>query len=206
MAEQVISFKDVSKTFRRPDGRGDFVAVEKLSFEIGKGEIVAVLGKTGCGKSTMFNLVAGLIEPTDGKVEVIGHDPFREFAYFRGKIGIIFQGDQVALGGGGGLRLHERATRNTPTMMKPMPVRRNAVSDSPNRYQAAKVLMAMRMITFTVTKLWMVQKILTTMFTFMVIAFMMKTMKAKTNHSVILWAIQNQNIKVRVPLFIMATT
>jgi len=47
------------QTFRRPHGRGDFVAVDKLSFEIGKGEIVAVLGKTGCGKSTMFNIVAG---------------------------------------------------------------------------------------------------------------------------------------------------
>ena len=53
--------------FQRPDGRGDFVAVDKLSFEIGKGEIVAVLGKTGCGKSTMFNIVAGLIEPTFGR-------------------------------------------------------------------------------------------------------------------------------------------
>ena len=58
-AEPVIRFKDVSKAFRRPDGRGDFVAVDKLSFEIAKGEIVAVLGKTGCGKSTMFNIVAG---------------------------------------------------------------------------------------------------------------------------------------------------
>ncbi len=66
-AEPVISFKDVSKSFRRPDGRGDFVAVDKLSFEIAKGEIVAVLGKTGCGKSTMFNIVAGLIEPSAAK-------------------------------------------------------------------------------------------------------------------------------------------
>src|SRR3984893_7130211 len=57
-ADPVIRFKDVSKVFQRPDGRGDFVAVDKLSFEIGKGEIVAVLGKTGCGKSTMFNIVA----------------------------------------------------------------------------------------------------------------------------------------------------
>ena len=94
-AEPVISFKDVSKTFRRPDGRGDFVAVEKLSFEIAKGEIVAVLGKTGCGKSTMFNIVAGLTEATSGEARVVGHDPFREFEYFRGKVGIVFQGDRL---------------------------------------------------------------------------------------------------------------
>jgi NitT/TauT family transport system ATP-binding protein len=93
--EPVIRFDSVSKIFARQDGRGEFVAVEKLSFEIGKGEIVAVLGKTGCGKSTMFNIVAGLTEATSGKVSVIGRDPFRDFAHFRGKIGIVFQGDRL---------------------------------------------------------------------------------------------------------------
>jgi len=91
----VIRFEDVSKSFRRPDGRGDFVAVDQLSFEIAKGEIVAVLGKTGCGKSTMFNIVAGLIEPSTGTARVVGHDPFREFDFFRGKIGIVFQNDRL---------------------------------------------------------------------------------------------------------------
>lgn len=94
-AEPVIRFTDVSKVFRRHDGRGDFVAVDKLSFEIERGEIVAVLGKTGCGKSTMFNIVAGLIEPTSGTATVVGHNPFREFEYFRGKIGIVFQNDRL---------------------------------------------------------------------------------------------------------------
>ena len=91
----VIRFKDVSKTFKRPDGRGDFVAVDKLSFEVGKGEIVAVLGKTGCGKSTMFNIVAGLIEPSAGEATVVNHNPFGEFDFFRGKIGIVFQNDRL---------------------------------------------------------------------------------------------------------------
>src|SRR5512135_359538 len=94
-ADSVICFTDVTKVFKRPDGRGNFVAVDRLSFEIAKGEIVAVLGKTGCGKSTMFNIVAGLIEPSSGEARVIGHDPFREFAFFRGKIGIVFQNDRL---------------------------------------------------------------------------------------------------------------
>jgi NitT/TauT family transport system ATP-binding protein len=94
-AEPVIRFTNVSKSFQRPDGRGDFVAVDKLSFEIAKGEIVAVLGKTGCGKSTMFNIVAGLTEASSGEAKVVGHDPFREFDYFRGKIGIVFQNDRL---------------------------------------------------------------------------------------------------------------
>ena len=38
-----------------------------------------MLGKTGCGKSTIFNLIAGLAEPTAGSVAVDGHDPFKEF-------------------------------------------------------------------------------------------------------------------------------
>jgi NitT/TauT family transport system ATP-binding protein len=94
-AEPVIRFTDVTKTFRRADGKGEFVAVDKLSFEIAKGEIVAVLGKTGCGKSTMFNIVAGLTEASAGKASVVGHDPFREFDFFRGKIGIVFQNDRL---------------------------------------------------------------------------------------------------------------
>ena len=90
-----IRFRDVSKTFPKPDGKGTFVAVENLSFDIARGEIVAVLGKTGCGKSTMFNLLSGLIEPTSGKVDVTGHNPFSEFNFFRGKIGIVFQNDRL---------------------------------------------------------------------------------------------------------------
>src|SRR5262245_29512235 len=94
MPDPLIRFRDVTKVFRR-NGRDDLVAVDRLSFEVAPGEIVAVLGKTGCGKSTMFNLIAGLIEPTSGSVDVIGHDPFRDFAFFRGKIGIVFQGDRL---------------------------------------------------------------------------------------------------------------
>src|SRR5215204_4036471 len=93
--EPAICFREVSKTFPRADGGGDFVAMDRLSFDVGHREIVAVVGKTGCGKSTMFNLVAGLLEPTAGSVRVLGHDPFREFAFFRGKIGIVFQGDRL---------------------------------------------------------------------------------------------------------------
>jgi NitT/TauT family transport system ATP-binding protein len=94
-SEPLIRFREVTKEFSRPDGKGTFVAVDRLSFEIEKGEIVAVLGKTGCGKSTMFNLLAGLIESTSGKLDITGHDPFKEFDFFRGKIGIVFQNDRL---------------------------------------------------------------------------------------------------------------
>jgi NitT/TauT family transport system ATP-binding protein len=94
-AAPVIQLDNVSKVFERPGGGGALLAVDRLSVEIREGELVAVLGKTGCGKSTMFNLISGLIEPTEGRIRIAGHDPFREFAWFRGKVGIVFQNDRL---------------------------------------------------------------------------------------------------------------
>jgi NitT/TauT family transport system ATP-binding protein len=89
-----IVFDRVSKSFTRPDGE-KFEAVRSLSFSIARGELVAILGKTGCGKSTTFNLIAGLLRPSAGRVLVKGHDPFVEFDWFRGKVGIVFQNDRL---------------------------------------------------------------------------------------------------------------
>jgi NitT/TauT family transport system ATP-binding protein len=91
-----IVFADVSKYFTGSDDREPpFYAVRNLSFTVQRGELVAVLGKTGCGKSTMFNLLAGLLRPSSGRVLVHGHDPYAEFAWFRGKLGIVFQNDRL---------------------------------------------------------------------------------------------------------------
>ena len=90
-----IVFDRVSKSFPRTGGGAAYKAVRDLSFSIGRGEVVAILGKTGCGKSTTFNLIAGLIRPSGGSVRVQGHDPYGDFAWFRGKIGIVFQGDRL---------------------------------------------------------------------------------------------------------------
>ena len=84
-----------SKAFPRADGGAPFEAVRDLSFSIGRGELVAILGKTGCGKSTTFNLISGLLRPSHGRVVVQGHDPYADFAWFRGKIGIVFQNDRL---------------------------------------------------------------------------------------------------------------
>jgi len=87
--EVEIRFTDVSKTF------GDLIAVQDLNLDIGKGELVALLGKTGCGKSTMFNMISGLMAPSSGEVRVMGHSPFRDFDWFRGKMAIVFQNDRL---------------------------------------------------------------------------------------------------------------
>jgi len=91
-----IAFDRVTKSFPRTDGAGGtFDAVKELSFSVASGELLAILGRTGCGKSTTFNLISGLLRPTSGRVTVKGHDPFAEFEWFRGKIGIVFQNDRL---------------------------------------------------------------------------------------------------------------
>src|SRR6476620_7243009 len=72
-----------------------FVAVEDLSFGVGQGEIVALLGRTGAGKSTVLNLVMGTIRPDSGKISVAGHDPYSEFGALRGRIAVSFQTDRL---------------------------------------------------------------------------------------------------------------
>ena len=51
---------------------GAFPAIERISFEVPKGQFVAVVGPTGCGKSSVLNLVAGLLTPTEGEVATAG--------------------------------------------------------------------------------------------------------------------------------------
>jgi NitT/TauT family transport system ATP-binding protein len=90
-----IKFENVSKYFRRP-GSGELLrAVDRLSLHVEAGQLVAILGKTGCGKSTMFNMIAGLLQPTKGHVLVSGRDPFKDFESFRGKIAVVFQNDRL---------------------------------------------------------------------------------------------------------------
>jgi NitT/TauT family transport system ATP-binding protein len=74
---------------------GEQVAVEDLSFAVGEGEIVALVGMTGAGKSTALNIVMGTFPAERGGVSVIGCDPFRENQRLRGKIGVSFQTDRL---------------------------------------------------------------------------------------------------------------
>ncbi len=70
------------------------VALKNVNFEIYKGEISAIIGKTGSGKSTLVQTLNGLIKPTDGKVIVFGKDINQkddEAKAIRRKIGIVFQ-------------------------------------------------------------------------------------------------------------------
>jgi NitT/TauT family transport system ATP-binding protein len=93
MQEPVVAFSNVSKTFRR-DG-AHFTACSTLNFEIHGGEVVAIVGETGCGKSTALSLLLGLQQPSSGSVRVLGNDPFAQFQSLKGQVGIIFQNDRL---------------------------------------------------------------------------------------------------------------
>jgi NitT/TauT family transport system ATP-binding protein len=91
---KVVHFEGVSKVFPSEDAEQKFAARD-LTLHINQGELVAVVGKTGCGKSTMFNLLIGLLEPTSGTVEVLGKNPFSQFNELAGKLSVVFQNDRL---------------------------------------------------------------------------------------------------------------
>src|SRR5215471_7329504 len=94
-AAPIISLKQVSKSFNKSGTAPAYIAVDRLDLQVGQGQLLALLGKTGCGKSTIFNMIAGLSEPSSGTVTVDGRNPFRDFDAFRGKIAIVFQSDRL---------------------------------------------------------------------------------------------------------------
>src|SRR5204863_9043477 len=71
MTAPLLSSKSVSKTYRMPDQLARLV-LDHVDFTLRDGEIVAILGKSGSGKSTFLRILAGLVPPSEGAVEYRG--------------------------------------------------------------------------------------------------------------------------------------
>ncbi len=82
----VISIQNLSKTYAT-----GFQALKSVSLDIRAGEIFALLGPNGAGKTTLIGIVCGIVNPSEGKVAVGGHDIIDDFRAARELIGLVPQ-------------------------------------------------------------------------------------------------------------------
>jgi putative ABC transport system ATP-binding protein len=92
--EHIVSMIDIVKSF--PVGDGEVTVLKGLSFDVGAGEFVSIVGPSGNGKSTLLNMITGIDRPTDGEVIVTGREVHsmseNQLATWRGQnVGIVFQ-------------------------------------------------------------------------------------------------------------------
>jgi len=98
MAETALETHSVVKIYK--SDFGDVLAVDEVSFQVHKGEFVALVGPSGSGKTTMLAMLAALLSPTAGKLLLDGQDlatmnDARRVAFRREKIGFTFQANNL---------------------------------------------------------------------------------------------------------------
>jgi ABC-2 type transport system ATP-binding protein len=82
--EIVLNVSHLSKQYRK-----GVKAVDDISFSLKEGEIFGLLGPNGSGKTTTILMLLGLLESTEGTVEVLGHDPFRKPLAVKKQVGYM---------------------------------------------------------------------------------------------------------------------
>lgn len=85
MNDYIISVRELTKCF------GDFTAVNRISFDVQRGEIFGFLGANGAGKTTAMRMLCGLSYPTSGSGTVAGWDVMREGEQIKRHIGYMSQ-------------------------------------------------------------------------------------------------------------------
>jgi ABC-2 type transport system ATP-binding protein len=89
MASSVVLVSDIRKTY------GQVLAVDRVSFEVERGEIFGLIGPNGAGKTTTMECVEGLRRPDNGAITVLGLDPFRDVYALQNRIGVQLQAAQL---------------------------------------------------------------------------------------------------------------
>lgn len=90
-----IEVRGLRKVFRQTTTGQSVIAIDRLDLEIFPREVVAIVGQTGCGKSTFFDLMIGLEAPTEGSIRIGDKSPHSDFDHFRGRIATVFQQDRL---------------------------------------------------------------------------------------------------------------
>ncbi len=98
----MLSVENVSKTFRYGMvNKSEVNALRDVSFILGQGETLGLVGESGCGKTTLGRVIVRLLEPTSGKIFINGVDitslNWRKFKRYRTKLQMIFQDPRTSL-------------------------------------------------------------------------------------------------------------
>ena len=124
----VLAVDDLVKHFPVPRGRVH--AVDGVSFTIDAGRTLALVGESGCGKTTTTQLVSRLVEPDGGRIAVDGrdvtHEPERRLRWFRERVQIVFQDPTSSLDPrwtvgatvAEPLRVHRRSRSTVPMLLE----------------------------------------------------------------------------------------
>ncbi len=108
----------VERLTRRYAGRPGYEAVRGVDFSVRRGELFALLGTNGAGKTSTLEVLEGLAPPTSGTVRVLGKDPYRDRRTVRPRIGIMLQDRGFAAD----LTVAETTKMWTGTLTSPRPV------------------------------------------------------------------------------------
>jgi len=126
MTAPMIKMRGVTKVYDN-----GVVALDDVNVDVGKGELAFLTGPSGAGKSTFLKLITAEERPTDGMVEVAGHDVGtlrrRDVPYLRRRIGVVFQDFRL---------LHERTVLDNVVL----PLTILGLGDAEQRRRALQVL------------------------------------------------------------------
>jgi ABC-2 type transport system ATP-binding protein len=85
MSDVAIRVEGLTRRF------GDITAVDKVSFSVNAGEVVGYLGPNGSGKTTTIRMLLGLLNPTEGRADVLGYDVVRQSEQVKARVGYMTQ-------------------------------------------------------------------------------------------------------------------